>query len=325
MKKRATEWKVGLFVTISLTLLVGLIVKFSKGTSVFTPTYDIVMRTDNVSGLIKGAVVLMAGVPIGNVIQTDLEPSGKIVNVRLRIEERYPIHGDAKFSIRQMGFLGDRFVSVVPTSNVVEVIRDGHVVESEAAFDLQEVAQGAAGLLRRVDDTAKRLNDAVTRIDKTLFAEQTLGDLTNTLSNFRLMSEQALGTLNGIDDFVRTNTHPLSTSVSNLVLFSSGLNDVAAELYLTVATNRKELTTIVKNIESASTQLDKLVVDLQAGKGLAGGLLKDESIKAEFTGMVSNLNSLSSNLNKFGILWKPRVKRESSPNAVPYTGKSPHR
>jgi phospholipid/cholesterol/gamma-HCH transport system substrate-binding protein len=322
MKKAGTEWKVGLFVVTSLVLLAALIVKFSKGSALFTKTYDIQMRTENVSGLIEGAVVLMAGVPIGHVMETRLDPSGREVDVRLRIEKRYRIHGDAKFSIRQMGFLGDRFVSVVPTSNSVEVIGPGTVVSSEQPFDLQEVAQGAAGLLRRVDDTAKRLNDAVARIDKSLFAEETLTNLTATFLNFRLMSERALVTLNGVDEFVRTNTHPLSTSVSNLVLFSSQLNQAAAELYLTVSTNRAEITAIVKNFESTTDEVNKLVTELQSGKGLAGSLLKNEDMQAQFASTLTNLNSLSSNLNKFGIFWKPRVKK-TTPAHTLYQGKNP--
>lgn len=323
MRKTGTELKVGIFVAVSLTLLVALIIKFSKGASLFVKTYNIVMRTDNVSGLIEGAVILMAGVPIGYVVETELEPSGKEVKVHLQIESRYRIHRDAKFSIRQMGFLGDRFVSVVPTANAAAMIEPGEEVTSEQAFDLQEVAQGAAGLLRRVDDTARKLNEAVTRIDQSLFAENTLTNLTATLVNFRSMSELGLASLNGIDAFVRTNTHPLSASVSNLVLFSSKLNEVASELYLTVATNRAEVTTVVKNVESVTTQLDKLIGELQAGRGLAGSLLKNIELEAQFHGTMSNLNLLSSNLNKHGLLWKPRVPR-AKPSAV-YPGKNPHR
>ena len=53
---------------------------------------------------------------------------------------------------------------------------------------------------------------------------------------------------------------------------------------------------------------NKLLTGLQAGNGLAGNLLKNEQLEREFLSTVNNLSLLSSNLNKFGLLWKPKVK-----------------
>ena len=309
MKQSRLEWKVGGFVSISLILMAALVIKFSRGSSLFASTYEIRMRTKNVGGIIPGAVVFMAGVSVGHVIAAELNPGGTNVTIRLKIEKRYRIHRDADFSIKQAGFLGDRFVAIIPTANAKPVLEDGEEVESEEPFDLQEMARSAVGLLQRVDDTAKRLNNAVKRIDQTLFAENTLANLTSTVGNFRRISEQALSTLESVNQFVRTNGHPLCASVSNLVVFSDLLNQTARELHLTVSTNRGDLNAIIKNVESTSTAVDRLVSDLQAGKGLAGHLLKDDRIEQEFSETVSNLSLLSSNLNRFGLLWKPKAKK----------------
>ncbi len=321
MQQSRLEWKVGGFVFISLIVMAALVIKFSKGSSVFASTYEIRMKTKNVGGIIPGAVVFMAGVSVGHVMAAELNPGGTNVTIRLRIEKRYRIHRDADFSIKQAGFLGDRFVAIIPTANAKPVLVDGEEVESEEPFDLQEMARSAVGLLQRVDDTAKRLNDAVKRIDKTLFAENTLANLTSTVGNFRRISEQALATLDGVDRFVRTNSHPLSASVSNLVVFSDLLNQTAKELHLTVSTNRADLNTIIRNVESASTAVDRLVNDLQAGQGLAGHLLKDDRLEQEFSETMSNLSLLSSNLNRFGLLWKPKAKKPASAAATPALGR----
>jgi phospholipid/cholesterol/gamma-HCH transport system substrate-binding protein len=323
MKKPHLEWKVGLFVLVSLLVLAAVVLRFSKGASLFTKTYEIVMRAENVGGIIPGAVVLMAGVPIGNVTATELEADGKSVLIRLRIQKKYLVHGDAVFSINQAGFLGDRYVSIVPTTNASPVLANGAVVPTEPSFDLVELARSATGLFRRVDETAKMLNDVVARMDRNLFAENTLSNLTTTVANFRLISDQALATMDGIDQFVRTNSHPLSASVSNLVVFSDQLNQVSRELQETVSTNRPEITASIKNIESASVQVDKLLADLQQGKGLAGNLLKNDQLQHDVQNTMSNLSLLSSNLNKFGLFWKPKVKTASPANPLNYPGKRP--
>lgn len=319
MTQARTQWKVGLFVSIGLLLLAGLVMKFSKSSSYFTKAYELKLKTSNVGGIIPGAVVLMAGVPVGNVATVELDSSGKLVTIHLRILMKYKIYPDADFSIKQQGFLGDRYISVVPKQNKGEPLKSGQEVWSQEPFDLQEVARSAAGLLQRVDETAKKLNDAVARIDRTLFAEDTLTNLSGAIANFRNVSERALNTIDAVDQFVRTNTHPLSASVSNLVLFSRQMNEVSLELQQTIATNRDEVTAAIKNIESASIQVDKLVTEVQAGKGLAGSLFKSEQLQQDVLNTVNNLSVLSSNLSRFGILYKPRVKNPSAakPNLPP--------
>src|SRR5437667_3682760 len=101
MNKSGLEWKVGLFVIISLALAAALIMKFRKRSSLFVTTYELRLKTSNVGGIQPGAGVLMAGVPIGSVASIDLDPSGRAVILHVRILGRYRVHGDALFTIQQ--------------------------------------------------------------------------------------------------------------------------------------------------------------------------------------------------------------------------------
>lgn len=322
MNKTRLEWKVGIFVLIALVMGAGLVIKFSRGPSVFAKNYRIQLKTSNVSGIVPGALCLMAGVPIGNVEKIALDESGKSVIVTLRIQQKYQIHADADFSIKQSGFLGDQYVSVVPKENKKPMLENNAVVHADDPFDLQEVARSAAGLLQRVDETAKVLNQAVARIDKTILSGTTLSNLNETVLNFRGISERALATLGGVDQFVRTNTHPLSASVSNLVVFSEQMKGAAEELHEIVTTNRAEVSAVLKNVESATAQIDRVATDLQSGKGLAGAVLKDEEMRREFAATVANFGMLSSNLNKFGLFYKPKPKKPEPVDST-FRGRSP--
>lgn len=324
MAKVRNEWKVGFFVLVSLTMMAGAVIRFSKGSPLFAQTVELRMRVSNVGGIIPGAAVLMAGVRIGQVSDTQVDEDGRSVTIFLQILKKYGIHGDAQFSIKQSGFLGDRYVSVLPTENKAPVLTDDAEIIGEEPLDLEEVARSAVGLLQRVDDTTKKLNATVARIDRILFNEITLTNLSDIVANFHLISEEALAAFDGVNHFVRTNTHHLNASVSNLAVFSGQLNEVAAELRELVATNRSEVTGAIKSIESATMQIDRLTSDLQEGKGVIGNLLKNEELETEFLSTMSNLNNLSSNLNKHGFLWKPKLKRNSAADSL-YTGRNPNR
>jgi phospholipid/cholesterol/gamma-HCH transport system substrate-binding protein len=325
MNTNRLEWKVGIFVLISLGLAGALIVKFSKGTSVFTNTYEILLVTSNVGGIRSGASVLMAGVQVGRVQRIDLDENGKTVTMHVEVHSRYKIHQDALFTIEQAGFLGDQYIAITPGPNLESpVIRPGETVRCQEPFNLQEVARSAAGLLRRVDQTAAKLNEAVERMGQTIFSEQTLSNLSLSVANFRTASERALATLNNVDTIVQTNSIPLSTAMTNLVEFSEELDQVTAELQLAVATNRVEITATVRDLQSGAARVNDLLGDLQAGKGLVGGLLKDEGLRQRFSGTVSNFEVVSSNLAAHGLLWKPpkpRKPEKSEPSIYP--GKTP--
>ncbi len=309
MKSARLEWRVGLFVAVGLVLLAGLLIQFSKGISVFTETYELRLRTRNVGGIQRGAVVLMAGVPVGSVAGTTLDPEGKSVTIRLEILKEHRIHRDALFAIEQSGFLGDQYISVVPRQNAEPLLEHNDEVTCDEAFNLAEVARSAAGLLQRVDQTAQRLNDAVGRIDRLLLSEATLTNLTTTISNLRTLSERGLATLDSVDSVIQTNAPAVRLASSNLVLFSAQLNSAATDLHSLVTTNRDDITAAVKNVESASLAVKQLLDDLQAGRGLAGNLLKNEELATQLGVLSSNLAVTSSNLNKrglWGILWKAK-------------------
>jgi len=89
--KTKTEWKVGLFIAISLAIAVGLVLNFAKGISPLTKTYSLNLATKNVDGIVKNAVVMMAGVPIGKVTQITLNTDKSEVSMKVQIEEIYNI------------------------------------------------------------------------------------------------------------------------------------------------------------------------------------------------------------------------------------------
>src|SRR5437870_13032544 len=99
MSKSRLEWKVGLFVFIGLVVLGALLLQFSKSTYFGRPTYKILLRAANVSGLKTKCQVLMAGVQIGTVSDVKLSPQGTNVTITLRLFRQCKIHKDARFAI----------------------------------------------------------------------------------------------------------------------------------------------------------------------------------------------------------------------------------
>ncbi len=122
MDKSRLEIKVGLFVFIGLVLVAVVLIQFSKGTSLFRGTYELRLHAVNVGGIKERAGVLLAGVQVGSVSKIKLAEDGKSVTILLRIYKDFPIYHDARFVIESAGFLGDQYVSVIPTTNSLPTV-----------------------------------------------------------------------------------------------------------------------------------------------------------------------------------------------------------
>jgi phospholipid/cholesterol/gamma-HCH transport system substrate-binding protein len=310
MNKSRLEIKVGLFVCVGLVLLAVLVIQFSKGTSAFRGTYMLKLHAVNVGGLKERASVLVAGVQVGAVKQIELAADGKSVTIDLQIYKDRPIYHDARFVIEQAGFLGDQYVSVFPTENQDPKLADGADVQCQEPFDLQEVARGAAGFIKRMDETAKKLDDSVTDLRAQVLNAQTLSTFGVALTNMQKFTERALGTIDDINVIVATNSGQFGLTMSNLVNFSGELNQVGASAQDIVASNRLKLNEAMQNLDDASATLKQLTADVQAGRGLAGTVLQNQELATNVQLIAANLAVTTSNLNRtglWGILWSHKA------------------
>jgi virulence factor Mce-like protein len=316
--------KVGIFAVVALVIGAVLILNFSKSSGPWTPQIHVTVESSEVGGLTAGAKVMMSGVPVGSVESLDLGADGRKVLIHCAILKKYRIHRDAKIEIQQSGFLGDQYVSITPTQNEGGVIEDGANLVAIAPFNMLEAARSAAGLLQRLDATASKLDSAVTRVDRVLLAEGALRDLTNGFANFNRLSERADAALLDVQSLVRTNSPAVGVTLSNLNEFAITLRGTATNLNGVVDANKVTIRTTLDNLAAASADVKGFTAELRSGQGLVGAAFKDEKMRDQFQSIVGNFNTVSSNLSRFGLLWKPKTVRALTTNST-YSGRSPFR
>ncbi|MEE2946867.1 MAG: MlaD family protein [Verrucomicrobiota bacterium] len=311
--KTKTEWKVGLFLTIALVLAAALIINFSKGTNPFTETTLLKLTTKNVDGLKRNSVVMMAGVPVGTVSAIDLDTARAIVTLDVKIKAEYEIRADAKFYIETAGFLGDKYISVIPGANKMPPLEDGATVACEESFDLVRTARSATDLIDELKTVASQITNIVERVDTKLLDEQTLTNLAAGLSNLREISARATDTIASVERLITTNTPPIQDAVNNVVSFSEQLKTAGGDMQNLVATNRAIIGESLANIRQTTESLRNLVAAAERGEGLAGKLFSDEELSNNLSTLSSNLVEVSTKLNEgglWGILWKDKSKKQ---------------
>ncbi|MBS33225.1 MAG: hypothetical protein CMO68_02325 [Verrucomicrobiales bacterium] len=311
--KAKTEWKVGLFLAIALVLAAALVINFSKGTNPFTDTTLLHLTTRNVDGLKRNSVVMMAGVPVGTVSAIDLDTARAIVTLDVKIKAEYEIRADAKFYIETAGFLGDKYISVIPGANKMPPLEDGTIVACEESFDLVRTARSATDLMDELKTVASQITNIVERVDSKLLDEQTLTNLAAGLSNLREISAKATDTIASVNHLITTNTPPIRDAVNNVVSFSEQLKAAGGDMQQLVATNRAIIDESLANIRQTTESLRNLAAAAERGEGLAGKMFSDEELANNLSTLSSNLVEVSTKLNQgglWGILWKDKTKKQ---------------
>jgi phospholipid/cholesterol/gamma-HCH transport system substrate-binding protein len=139
MSRFNVEIVVGIFLVLGFLSFAWISVKLGD-VSFFGPgTYQVSANFGSISGLREGAVVEIAGVPVGEVSNIRLNQEYYEAEVSLSITEGVEISEDSIASIRTAGIIGDRYVSISP-GGAPETLRDGgKILETESAINLEEL------------------------------------------------------------------------------------------------------------------------------------------------------------------------------------------
>ncbi len=139
---------------------------------------------------------------------------------------------------------------------------------------MQEAARAANGFIKRMDETAKKLDGAISDVRRLVLNEATLTNLAFTVGTLKQVSQDALVTVDNINLLIKTNGEPVNVAVSNLLIFSDHLNGVARSVQGIVDTNGAQISTALSNLATSSAMLTKYSGRSSIRRGLGRHLVK---------------------------------------------------
>ncbi len=162
MGKGGLEFKVGMFVVMALALLAGLVIK--SGDFYMKPGYELRLVFETVSGIDTGSPVRLAGVTVGEVkdIQVLRNAEGETVaEVHARIDPGVRIEEDAKPRISVAGFLGDKYVEILPGTSSAKMVGNGGVLMGKEHSNMDDVLTSGQRLIGKMDYAMDNVNEVV--------------------------------------------------------------------------------------------------------------------------------------------------------------------
>lgn len=134
MERKRLEFSVGIFMIIGLLCLAYLALSLGH-LGWGGGRYDVNAMFSTVSGLKNKAAVTMAGVNIGEVRKIQLK-EGR-AELTLSIDKGVQLEEDSIASIKTMGIIGDKYVSITPGAADAYIKPGGVIHETHAPLDIE--------------------------------------------------------------------------------------------------------------------------------------------------------------------------------------------
>ncbi len=282
--------KVGALIVFAIAVLFW--VSFSGGgTSIFDSKGKFVVYFKNVNGLVAGAPVWMSGVEVGNVksIQFVNESAERQVKLVCRLKKSvwYMLTEDTKVQLGTIGFLGDKYVEVIPGTKGKPVIADMaelRVVdagEASAVFKAaEEAAKEAGSVISNLDSLLSRMNRGEGTLGKVATGDELYKNMTALLTSLTDLSIKLQNNQEKITNALETT----ATSIASLTTKVDSNTGTVGRLFNDPA--------LYDHLEATSAKFDSILGRINRSDGSLGMIINDSAMYVEMVSLLSRVNNL---------------------------------
>jgi len=267
-----TEAKVGLFITLSLFFLFGLLTQLSSFDNLFKKSYPIVASIKDGSGLKNKAKVKLKGVNIGYVQEVLLKDNN--VMARLMIDEGVKIPNDSTLVISQDSLLGGKFLDIKPGTSAEFLEVNSLLSKEEKVSSIGDASTAADKAFQEISLLVKDVRDILNTggkedIQSTL---ANLNEFSKLLASISTEDNQTIhNILTNADESIKkfaVMSDDISTTAKEFSTIGKGLNKDLPKMmneYSKVAKNiNKDLPSIMARLDSITAYLNSVSATLDA-------------------------------------------------------------
>ena len=271
MTEHANEVKVGITLTVAGLLLVAGIL-WLGGFSFGESRYGFSIMFTEVSGLVAGDKVTVAGLDAGEIISLQLAPFGKVIaEVEVDNDIRIPV--DSRITVASYGLIGAKVISVIPGGSDV-YIEQGAVVQGVYEKGLGDVVHAMGEALTGIQAVLKSADEILT--------DQEGKDLI----------KEALVNANAASFDLRQATADLSVMATELRAFVSEKKDPAGEAIDAMESAIVGFAEVTGELKIISASLDSIVRRVEGGEGTLGKLVNEDQVHDEFLAAIKEVREL---------------------------------
>src|SRR6202021_408909 len=263
---------VGVFAIAGLSLFPTGLFMIGNRHEAFARRVELYSEFADVSGIVPGAKVQVAGMNAGEVLAMDVPntPPAKF-RVTLRVNEKVSglVRADSVVTVGTEGVVGNRFLEISAGSSGAPAVATGATLKGIEPTDLSALLELAKGTIVNVDKTVTNANGLITSV---------AGNLNATLDKTKLTISNANDVVTGLKE---------GGGPAGMLLRDEALADQVRQ----AVANAKNATS---ELNRAAAQANALMSEIQS-KGLPGQV--DDTVK-EAKKSVANLDAASAQVGQ---------------------------
>src|SRR6266550_3072666 len=315
------QLRVGIFVLISIVILIFLILNASGDLNPFAKKLHLKARFADANGLREGSEVRLAGVRVGKVEKITLlppstEPNAPRVEALMVIDSvidgRPASERIRKDSTAQQGspsLLGNEMlINIGPGTALGPPVKDYAILPSSSANTVNDFATSGTDLAQRLSKLSEQISVIVKDVQE---GKGTVGRLFNDEALYNNLN----ATVREADEvmrLIRSGNGSAGRFVNDPALYNNA-NEIAVQLRAIAADLRagrgsagklltndelyNRVNSIAERFDRSVQQIDELIADVNAGHGTFGKLLKDEQIYNDARTAIARFNTTAERID----------------------------
>ena len=274
--KISREIKTAILVIASILLFIWGY-SFLKGQNLFNNHKVLFVEYDNVEGLATSAPVTISGKIIGKVNTITLNKNGMLL-LELQINDNnFPIQKSSIAQIYEPGFIGGKQIAIIPNYKDLKLAVSGDFLKSDIKLGLMSsVGEKLVPTQQKIDKLLIDADGLMTNLNGVLDA-QTKQNLKNSIAQLNQTLTEVNKATQKVNVMLAANQQKIDNSLSNVEKASGNFAKISSDL------EKAKLGETVKTLEATLDNVNKMMTDLQSGKGSMGKLLKDEAMYTNLT------------------------------------------
>jgi ABC-type transporter Mla subunit MlaD len=287
MKRERNAFKAGLFIIVSIALIIGVIVAIEGSDKFFEPVQHRTVKfalADNLSGLNRGDDVRVGGVKVGKITHIEYVPDDTRPEmiVHFTLPKKYVLRGGAKIMIEST-------VTGAADLNVVKLGRGDELPEQTA---LVGEAGGISALLAKANDTIdsfKATSDTANAV-----VTKVASNIDPMVGKYDTLADRSTEMMVALRDMIGQSTLDFKGTMKNL---NDSTKDIKERLPAVLDGARNALTKLQGTIDSATIAMEDIKTSAANTKDVtasARGILMGN--RAKFDGIIAGLKASSDNV-----------------------------
>jgi phospholipid/cholesterol/gamma-HCH transport system substrate-binding protein len=245
---------------------------FLNGTSLFKKENNLFAMYDNVEGLQVGTKVTVNGLSVGKVAKIDFLPNSSHILVSFTIRNDVVFSKNSVAELYEAGLIGGKSIAIHPVYDNFTKFKSGDTLKSSVKPGLTDVVnQQIAPLQQKLEKVLTNADSLFSGVNNVLNSEGK-NNLSTTLKNLSSAVKNTDELVSRFNSISKNQNKNINRIIKNLAMVTENLNKISDSL------SSSNLKKTIYNFEKLSSNFNRVLVEIQNGKGTINKLIYQDSL-----------------------------------------------